>query len=113
MNHTFLYTGLLGTLLGVAVNQLHAADADNVNLASYTKSTTAVRAAPADRGALKKLFHASQANAIDPLNEFSGRDWNGLTPLGATVTHEMREASERNAATAGKAFEDEARAGLY
>jgi len=118
MKHTFLYTRVLSTLLTVAGNQVLAADADNVNVARYNDSSTATRAATADPAVLHRLFHTSPSGAGDSLDEFSGRDWNGMTPLGATVTHEMRAAKElvapKTSAPAKPAtFEDEARAGLY
>lgn len=115
MKHALLYTRLLGTLLSAAAHQLYADDAANVNLASYNPSNPTMQAAKADPAMLKKIFHTSQFNVIDPMNEFSGRDWNRSTPLGATVTHEMREAQERVAPkmSAATSFEEEARAGLY
>ena len=47
--------------------------------------------------ALRKLFHTPQFNVIDPVDQFA-LDWNGFTPLGSIVTHDMVAAMEREAA---------------
>lgn len=46
------------------------------------------------RLALRKLFHMSEFQARCPLNEYN-EDYNAFTPLGDTVTHEMRWMLER------------------
>ena len=104
-----LYSGLLGVLLSLGVSQLRADDVASASVASYNDATTVTGAATPDPVALQELFHSPEFNVIDPVNEFSGRDWNGLTPLGATVTHEMREATERAAVNS----EEKARAGSF
>lgn len=109
----FLYTRLLGALLNVGANQLYAGDVGSANLASYNAATTVARAATPEPMALRELFHTPAYNVIDPVDEFSRRDWHGLTPLGTTVTQEMREARERVAAKADAEFEEIVRAGLY
>lgn len=111
----FLYTGLLGAMLSVGADRLYAGDEGSVNIASYrpAHANAVTGTLTSDRMALRKIFHRPEFNVIDPLDEFSGRDWNRLAPLGATVTHEMRETRESAAAKAGATFEEEARAGLY
>jgi hypothetical protein len=101
MKHTFLYTGLLGALLGLGANQLYADDVGSMGVASYNDATTVTGPATLDPAALQKLFHSPEFNVIDPVDE-SARDWNGFTPLGAIVTHEMREAAERVVAKFGE-----------
>ena len=113
MKHTFLYTGLLAALLSLGANQLYADEVGSVSVATYNDANTITQAATPDPVALQKLFHTPEFNVIDPVGEFSGSDWNGFTPLGKTVTHEMREAREHVAAKAAAKFEEEARAGLY
>ncbi len=49
------------------------------------------------RMALRKLFHTPAFNVIDPVDQFT-LDWNGFTPLGSIVTHDMQAAMEREAA---------------
>lgn len=99
MGHaSFLYSGLLGALLGIAADTAHADDAGRTTVASYRTAPKAAGSVAPDLVALRKLFHTRAFNVVEPLGEFSGRDWNGLTPLGNTVTHEMREANERVAA---------------
>jgi hypothetical protein len=51
--------------------------------------------------ALRKLFHTPQFNVIDPVDQFA-LDWNGFTPLGSIVTHDMLAAMEREAAKLGE-----------
>ena len=51
--------------------------------------------------ALRKLFHTPQFNVIDPVDQFA-LDWNGFTPLGSIVTHDMVAAMEREAAKLGE-----------
>ena len=47
------------------------------------------------------IWITAPPEADKPIDE-SARDWNGFTPLGAIVTHEMREAAERVAAKSGE-----------
>jgi hypothetical protein len=108
----FLHAGLLGALLSLGANQLYAGDVGSVSVASYNDATTVTGPATPDPAALQKLFHSPEFNVIDPVNE-SALDWNGFTPLGDTVTHEMREATERAAAKAAAEFEEIVSAGLY
>ena len=103
MKHrAWLYPGLLGALLSVGANSLYADEGGSASVASYNATNTVTQAVTPDPTALSKSFHTPEFNVIDPLNEFSGRDWNDLTPLGDTVTHEMREAAERVAAKVGE-----------
>lgn len=113
MKQRLLYTGLLGALLSVGANPLYAEEVDSARVISYNVANTVPRATMPDPAALAKSFHTPESNVIDPIDEFSGRDWNGLTPLGTTVTQEMREARERVAAKADAEFEEIVRAGLY
>ncbi|HLQ25470.1 MAG TPA: DUF3306 domain-containing protein [Acidiferrobacterales bacterium] len=53
------------------------------------------------RTALRKLFHTPQFNVIDPVDQFA-LDWNGFTPLGSIITHDMLAATEREAAKLGE-----------
>lgn len=46
------------------------------------------------RRALRKLFHAPMYQVRCPLNEYS-EDYNSFTPLGDTVTYDMRRVLER------------------
>lgn len=46
------------------------------------------------RRALRKLFHAPMYQVRCPLNEYS-EDYNSFTPLGDTVTYDMRRMLER------------------
>jgi hypothetical protein len=55
--------------------------------------------------ALRKLFHTPQFNVIDPVDQFA-LDWNGFTPLGSIVTHDMVAAMEREAAKLGEKARD-------
>lgn len=105
-----LYSALLGTLMSLAAVQAYAGDVASVSVASYS-DTTAMRAVKLERATLREVFHAPAFNVVDQLREFSGRDWRGLTPLGRTVPHELREATP--SAKAAAAFEETARAGLY
>ena len=103
MKHKLLLpAGLLGALLNLGANQLYADEVGSLSVASYNDATTLTGAATPDPVALQKLFHTPEFNVIDPIDEFSGRDWNGFTPLGNTVTHEMREATERVVAKSGE-----------
>src|SRR5712692_1547431 len=100
-HHLFLYAGLLGTLLSVGASQSYASDVGSADILSYNNTSTVTRAATPERMALRKLFHTPQFNVIDPVDQFA-LDWNGFTPLGSIITHDMLAATEREAAKLGE-----------
>lgn len=93
-----LYAGLCATFLSGTADLLHAADTDHAVVASYGRAKPALAPAAPAPAALRKMLHSPEFNVRDPLDEFSGRDWNDFVPLGGVITHEMREAKERAAA---------------
>src|SRR6266852_4473169 len=92
------------TPLGAIVTQDRRAsqsDVGSADILSYNNTSTVTGAATPERMALRKLFHAPQFNVIDPVDQFA-LDWNGFTPLGSIVTHDMLAAMEREAAKLGE-----------